>query len=103
LVEPSEDRIYFTPTPTSAVDVSARVSVLPADLENDSDVVFGGEEVMEKYQGALLNVAAAYLLLKERYDGDAERFYQFAVQELQAVGLDPARIPQAPRQVTQDG
>jgi hypothetical protein len=61
--------------------------------------VFNGEEVMEKYQGALLNFSAAMLLLKERYDGDAERFWQFAMQEMQMLGIDPAKIPNSPTPV----
>jgi hypothetical protein len=100
LVEPSEDRVYFSPTPAADVAVSARVAVLPAELTDDTDVVFNGEEVMEKYQGALLNFAAAMLLLKERYDGDSERFWQFAVQEMQMLGIDPAKIPKSPTPVT---
>jgi hypothetical protein len=100
---PHESRVYLAPSPITPMAVSVHVSVLPDDLAGDSDQLFGGELVMEKYQGALLNIAASLLLLKERYDGDAERFYQFAVQEMQAVGLDPASIPPLPRQVTQDG
>jgi hypothetical protein len=83
--------------------VVVNVSVLPDDLVGDGNPLFGGVQVMEKYQGALLNIAISLLLLKERYDGDAERFYQFAVQELQTVGVDPASIPPLPRQVTPSG
>jgi len=93
VVAPDESRVYLTPTNTVADAVTVKVSVLPADLAADSDELFGGETVMEKYQGPLLSMAAAFLLLKERYDQDAERFYQFAIQEISALGVDPARIP----------
>ena len=98
LVNPAEKRLYFSPSPHDPIEVSARVSVLPDDMEDDSDPLFNGEQVMQKYQGALLNVAAALLLLKERYDGDAERFYAFAVNELTSLGVEPARIPERPGQ-----
>jgi len=100
---PNESRVYLAPVPTTSLAVAVNVSILPADLSADGDALFADEVVMEKYQGALLNIAASLLLLKERYDQDAERFYQFAVQEMQAVGVDPARIPPLPRQVAQDG
>lgn len=100
---PHEDRVYLAPAPINPMAVTVQVSVLPADLSGDGDPLFGGVSVMEKFQGATLNIAASLLLLKERYDGDAERFYQFAVQEMQALGLDPASIPALPRQVTPSG
>ena len=100
---PHESRVYLAPTPVNPMAVVVNVSVLPDDLVGDGNPLFGGVQVMEKYQGALLNIAISLLLLKERYDGDAERFYQFAVQELQTVGVDPASIPPLPRQVTPSG
>lgn len=93
IAAPQEARVYFAPVTVAGNAVSAWVSILPADLSADGDSLFGGEQVMEKYQSPLLNIAAAYMLLKERYDGDAERFYQFGVQEIQSLGVDPARIP----------
>lgn len=98
IVAPDELRVYISPVPADPVAVSVKVSVLPADLALDSDVVFAGEQVMEKYQGPLLNLAVAYCLLKERYDGDAERFYAIAMQELSALGVDPARLPNKPQE-----
>lgn len=103
IIVPDEQRVYVSPTPAVPVEVSIKVSVLPNDLVDPTDELFNGEPVMEKYQGAVLNIAAALLLLKERYDGDAERFYQFAIQEMQAIGVSPADIPPLPRQAVQDG
>ena len=103
IVAPQEDRVYLAPTTVAGDAVTVFVSILPPDLALDSDPLFAGEPVMEKYQSALLNMAAFYLLLKERYDQDAERFYQFAFQELQNLGVSPAEIPPMPRQVTPSG
>lgn len=73
--------------------VTGQVAVLPNDLSSSTDELFNGQDIMEKYQGAVVNYAAVLALLKERYDGDAERFYQFFVQELQSLGVAPERIP----------
>jgi hypothetical protein len=100
---PDEQRVYISPTPVTPIEVSVKVSVLPDDLTDTTDELFNGEPIMEKYQGALLNIAAALLLLKERYDGDAERFYQFAIQEMQSLGVNPTEIPPLSRQAVQDG
>lgn len=86
-------KAYLVPTPTSDTSVEVTVSVIPNDLTSDSDKLFLGVAAMERYLGALLNFAAFYCLLRERYDGDAERFFQLATQELQAVGADPRSIP----------
>lgn len=83
----------ITPLPTSSKTVYLTVAILPSDVSTGSDELFNGVDVMEKYQGALINIAASIALLKERYDGDAERFYQFAVQELQQMGINPQQIP----------
>ena len=102
IAAPHESRVYLSPVPALPTPVTVNVSVLPADLAGDTDELFAGVPVMEKFQGALLNIAASLLLLKERYDGDAERFYQFGVQEIQALGIDPASIPSM-RGVTEGG
>lgn len=93
VVDSGSDRVYVTPAPTTSTAITVNVAVLPADMTSDSEELFDGVSVMEQYQGALLNIAASLCLLRERYDGDAERFFQFAMQELQALGVDPARIP----------
>lgn len=93
IVAPQEARVYLAPTTVAGNAVLTWVSILPPTLVGDSDELFAGSQVMEKFQSPLLNVACAYLLLKERYDGDAERFYQMAIQEIQMLGIDPARIP----------
>lgn len=99
---PHEDRVYLVPKPDVSTSVTVNISVLPEDLSADGDELFGGEEVMEKYQGVVLNIAASLCLLRERYDGDAERFYQFAIQELQNLGVNPEEIPTTVREVPQD-
>lgn len=93
VVDAGEERVYVTPVPSTSTDITVNVAVIPPDVTVDSTELFGGALVMEQYLGALLNVAASLCLLRERYDGDAERFFQFAMQELQALGVDPARIP----------
>lgn len=93
IVDTGTSRAYLAPVPTSPTSVEVTVSVIPDDLTSDSETLFGGIESMSKYLGALVNYAAAMLLLRERFDGDAERFYQFAVQELVQAGVDPARVP----------
>lgn len=91
-----EFRGYVTPVPTSDTTVVVAVAVLPEQLVagiDSSAYLFKNVSVMEKYQPALLQLAATYALLKERYDGDAERYYQFFVQEMQSHGVNPAAIP----------
>jgi hypothetical protein len=92
-VSPHEGRVYFSPVPPLATSVTVNVSVLPTSVVGDADPLFLSERTMEKYLNPLLNFAAAYCLLKERYDGDAERFYQMGVQELGMLGVNPAMIP----------
>jgi hypothetical protein len=82
-----------SPVPTTDTTVYLSVSVLPAEMTTGSDELFSGVDAMEKYQGVVINIAAALALLKERYDGDAERFYQFGIQELQQLGVKPDDIP----------
>lgn len=89
----SKKEAYVTPIPTQPVQVGLVVSVLPDRLEEGSDVMFNGSEVMSKYLNSTLNLAASYALLKERYDGDAERFYQLAITELTQLGIVPEDIP----------
>ena len=92
-----------TPVPSTDTNVSLTVSIYPSDLSSDSDELFNGTDAMEKYQGVVLNMAASLALLKERYDGDAERFYQFAIQELQQLGISPQEIPPFRQVVEQNG
>lgn len=86
--------VYVTPSPVSG-NVTARITtrVLPADLLVDADLLFNNYRPMEKYQGVVLLLACAYMLLKERFDGDAERFYQMALGELQALTPLTESIP----------
>lgn len=85
------NRAYLTPVPADSTNVTVTVAVTPGPIT--AGELFFGNDSMEKYLGALVNYAVAMLLLKERFDGDAERFYQFAVNELREVGVDPSRIP----------
>jgi len=86
---------YSYPTPKTGTQVSFTVSVLPDDISNDtpSEKLFNGAEIMERYQNPLLHLSACYALLKERYDQDAERYFQFFVQEMQTLGVNPNEIP----------
>jgi hypothetical protein len=86
-------RAYVTPIPRVTTTVYLTVSVFPDELTLTTDELFNGAAVMEKYQNATLQLAAMYALLKERYEGDAERYYQFAIQELQTMGINPNVIP----------
>lgn len=96
VLDMATNRAYLTPLPNDNVPVSVTVAVIPPDLEMDSDALFAGATSMSKYLGALTNYAAAMLLLRERFDGDAERFFQLAMQELKEVGVDPTAIPPLP-------
>jgi hypothetical protein len=86
---------YVYPTPTSSTNVSLTVAVLPTPLADASPSaqVFNGSPLMEKYQNPLLHLAACYALLKERYDQDAERYFQFFIQEMQSLGISPSDVP----------
>lgn len=86
-------RAYVSPVPVPNMEIQVAVAVHADTLVNDTQLVFNGSGPMEKYQTVLLNIAAAYALLKERYDQDAERYYQFAMQELSALGVSPEEIP----------
>lgn len=91
-------RVFIIPTPLEDTEVGVNVAVMPATLESASDPLFDGVPEMQKYQGALLNLAACLALLKERYDGDAERFYAFYQQEMRDVGVDAGDLPDFSRQ-----
>lgn len=84
---------HVSPIPTRPVNVSLRVSVLPDPVSVDSDPLFNGQDVMDKYLNALINTAAVYAYLKERFDQEAERMYGFVVRELQDLGANPNSIP----------
>ena len=96
IVDLEARRAYVSPIPSST-GVTLSVAVLPDDFatdgSDDAQVLFGGSSIMEKYQGALVQLAAVYALLKERYDQEAEKYYQFFMQELQAMGVNPTDIP----------
>jgi len=90
-------RAYVSPIPRNSTDVTLSVAVIPVDFatdgSDDASEVLGGSPIMEKYQGALIQLAAVYALLKERYDQEAEKYYQFFMQELQTLGVNPMDIP----------
>jgi hypothetical protein len=89
----NESRVYLAPVPAVPVNVTVYVSVIPADVVGDSDPLFANATTMERYQGAVINLAAALLFLKERYEQDAERFWQLGLQEMQIAGTDSRRLP----------
>ena len=84
---------YVSPRPSQPMDITLTVAVLPNDVAAGSDALFNGQEMMAKYLNSFLNLSASYALLKERYDQDAERFYNLAVQELAQLGVVPEEIP----------
>lgn len=84
---------HVSPIPASPVTVSLRVSVLPDEVVVDSDELFNGQAVMDKYLNTLINTATVYAYLKERFDQEAERIYGFVVRELQDLGANPNSIP----------
>ncbi len=93
ILDIANQKAYVHPIPRSARTMNITVSVFPDDMVDDVDYPFNNTSLMEKYQNVLLQIAATYALLKERYDGDAERYYQFAVGELNSLGVNPHDIP----------
>lgn len=86
-------RAYVSPIPHRDVTVNLRVSVLPAEVTDDSDELFNGVDAMDKYFNATINMAAMYAFHKERYDGEAERAYGWVINELQQLGVNPNAVP----------
>lgn len=89
-------RAFAVPAPPPGkppLFVGLTVAYLPPDLTSGEQVLFESQTGMEKYQGATVTLAACLGLLKERYDGDAERFYSFFVREMQDVGMELGRLP----------
>lgn len=100
LIDAKNSCVWVSPAPSAPTTANLVISVVPPDLTSDGDVLFLGREYMGKYLNVVTNYAAAMCLLRERFDGDAERFYQLAVQELGSLGVDPGTIPNMPRAVT---
>lgn len=96
-VDAFASRVWVSPAPGYEVDAAITLAVTPPALLADNERLFLGNEAMSKYLGVVLNYAAAMLLLRERFDGDAERFYQIAVNELGVLGVEPGVIPAMPR------
>ena len=103
-IEYSRNRLWlvprpYDPLPNFPLRYLVSIAVLPADLEDESDVLFrpsaDDESIgyMQKYQGVVLNYATGLALLKERIDGEAERYINLAVNELQVLGVLPANFP----------
>lgn len=89
LLDEDANRLIFDESFT----LTGHVAVLPTDVSDGTDTLFDDQRGMDKYLNATLNLATSIALLKERYDGDAERFYQFFTTELQALGVTPETIP----------
>lgn len=96
VIDEKDKLVYFVPVPDASSEVSLEVRVQPELVMSDSDLLFNGVDYMDKYLQAAINYAAAMLLLRERFDGDAERFYQFAMAELTQLGHSPGDVPPLP-------
>ena len=92
-IDPVLSRVFCVPAPKLPTSVTLEVAIISPDLVDDSDILFNDTSILEKFQGAVLNYAAGLALLKERYDGDAERFIQLAHQELHLLGLESTSLP----------
>lgn len=88
--------VRFTPLPSVLVGVEVIVRVLPEEVVQDTDLLFNGVDSMDKYLESVVLYAAAILLLRERYEGDAERFYGLALNELQRLGHAAGELPPLP-------
>ena len=97
VVDLEDRKAYVTPLPSTSTSVRLSVSVLPTEFAtdgtDDAEYLFENSPSMTRYQGATLQLAAVYALLKERYDQEAERYFQFFMQEMTAMGIDPTAIP----------
>lgn len=88
----SRATLYPSPHTTLLTSWFLRLRVIPWDA-TDNDELFLGRPSMEKFLVATALIACAYLLLKERFDNEAEKYYQMGVQELQILGVDSGSIP----------
>lgn len=93
VVDERNNEAFLHPTPASPLPWSVDAHVLPGIVTTDSDPLFLGKPNMDKFINPTILLACAYLLLQERFDGDAERFYQMALQELTMLGVDSTSIP----------
>lgn len=93
VVDERSNEAFLHPTPASPLAWSVDAHVLPGIVTVDSDPLFLGKPNMDKFINPTVLLACAYLLLQERFDGDAERFYQMALQELTMLGVDSNSIP----------
>jgi hypothetical protein len=91
--EPRERRLRFVPAPIVSMPVQGSIPIVPARLTaptDNAELIFGGNPDMAIYLNAMVNFACHLALLKERYDGDAERFLQLFITELQMLGVNPS-------------
>lgn len=93
VVDERSNEAFLHPTPASPLPWSVDAHVLPGIVQVDEAPLFLGKPHMDKYITPTILLACAYLLLQERFDGDAERFYQMALQELTVLGVDATTIP----------
>lgn len=94
VVDAAASSVWLYPNPEIALRQYwiAKLKVIPGDA-SDNDLLFSGAVSMEKFLVATALIACAYLLLKERFDNEAEKYYQMGVQELQILGVDSGSIP----------
>lgn len=95
IVDMADSRAYLAPVPQDPIQVEVTIATIPDDftLGDDTAPLFNGSPHMRKFLGAFVNYAAAMLLLRERFDGDAERFYQLALNDLREAGIDVKAVP----------
>lgn len=98
VVDGPSRKVYFTPVPPQVVRVGVELRVLPQPLQASNDLLFNGVPTMDKYFNPLINIAASMLLLNERFENEAERFYGLAMAELRELGVASRDIPPLPTQ-----
>lgn len=81
------------PIPQVVESWNVLANVIPPRVNQDTQELFLGSAYMDRYITPTILLACAYLLLQERFDGDAERFYQMALQELTVLGVDATTFP----------
>lgn len=81
------------PLPSVVKPWTVTANVIPPQVNQDTQELFLGSAYMDRYITPTILLACAYLLLQERFDGDAERFYQMALQELTVLGVDATTFP----------
>lgn len=93
LLDPTRRTLTVAPRPLEDDFVVGSLAVLPKSLQDDGDLLFEGQEQMERYQMATVYLAATYALFKERNTEDAGVFYNLFRDELTDAGINPDDVP----------